>query len=240
MRVVILTTHSVRRRFLVRELRNFASVERAFVETRGAEAQFETDHPFEAKCKPHETDSWFGGKAPSFSEIADVEYFETLNSPDAVEAIRAARPDIIIVFGTGKLSREIISICPRGCVNIHGGDPEQYRGLDASLWAVYHGDFGALMTTVQILAPELDCGDIVAQHAVTVTPGMKLHALRRAGTESAIPALRDALREFAKDGSISGRPLAQKGRYYSHMPSVLKEICLKRFERHTDRLLEAA
>ena len=54
------------------------------------------------------------------------------------------------------------------------------------------------------------------------------------------PALRDALREFAKDGSISGRPLAQKGRYYSHMPSVLKEICLKRFERHTNRLLEAA
>jgi methionyl-tRNA formyltransferase len=240
MRVVILTTNSIRRRFLVRELRKFASVERVFVETRSSDAPFETDHPYEARCKPHETDVWFGVKSAPFSEIADVEYFQSLNFPDAVAAIRAARPDVIIVFGTGKLSREIISICPHGCVNLHGGNPEQYRGLDASLWAIYHGDFDALMTTVQVLAPELDCGDIIAQRALSVTPGMRLHELRRTATEAAIPALRDTLQGFAKDGSIGGRPLAQKGRYYSHMPTALKEICFKRFERHTARLRKAA
>ncbi len=240
MRVVILTTNSVRRRFLVRELQNFASIERVFVETRESSAPFETAHRFESTCKSHETEIWFNGEAPAFPGLADVAYFHSLNSPDAVTAIRASRPDVIIVYGTGKLSREIISICPQGCVNLHDGNPEEYRGLDSSLWAIYHADFGSLMTSVQVLAPELDCGDIVARCAVSVTHGMGLHELRRAGTEAAIPALRDALQGFATAGSIIGRPLMQKGRYYSHMPAVLKEICLNRFERHTAQLRKAA
>ena len=240
MRVVILTTNSVRRRFLTREVQKFASVERVFIETRGPNAPFETSHPFEAKCKPHETEIWFDGRAPAFSDIADVEIFQSLNSSDAVAAIRAARPDIIIVFGTGKLSRDIISICPGGCVNLHGGNPEEYRGLDAALWSVYHADFGSLMTTVQILASRLDCGDIVAQSAVSMTRGMGLHELRRAGTEAAIPALRVALQGFGGTGVVKARAMANIGRYYSHMPAVLKDICVKRFERHTAQLRKAA
>ena len=147
---------------------------------------------------------------------------------------------MIIVFGTGKLSPEIISICPQGCVNLHGGNPEEYRGLDASLWTIYHGDFQALMTTVQVLAAKLDCGDIVSQRAVPIAHGMRLHELRRAGTEAAIPALREVIKGFAANGSVVGQPMAQKGRYYSHMPTALKEICLKRFERHTAQLRKAA
>jgi len=240
MRVVILTTHSIRRRFLVREVQKFATVERVFVETRGSRAPFETDHPFEAKSKPHEITAWFNGAPPAFSDLANVEYFQSLNSADAVAAIRAARPDMIIVFGTGKLSTNIISICPRGCVNLHGGNPEEYRGLDASLWAIYHGDFQQLMTTVQVLAAELDCGDIVARRATPLTRGMGLHKLRRAGTEAAIPALREAIEGFVTNGAVTGRHMARKGRYYSHMPAVLKENCLKRFERHTAQLRKTA
>jgi methionyl-tRNA formyltransferase len=240
MRVVVLTTNSIRRRFLVREIQQFASVERVFIETREPSAPFETDHPFEARCKPHESETWFDGGAPRFGDIADVEYFPSLNASDAVTAIRASRPDFVVVFGTGKLSPEIISICPQGCVNLHGGNPNAYRGLDAPLWTTYHGDFASLMTTVQVLAPELDCGDVVAQRAVSVTPGMALHELRRAGTEAAAIALHEALRGFAEAGSVIGTPLTQRGRYYSHMPAVLKQICVERFERHTARLRKAA
>lgn len=240
MRVVILTTNSIRRRFLVREVRKFASVERVFVETRESRAPFETDHPFEARSKPHEITAWFNGAAPTFSDLADVEYFQSLNDATAVAAIRAAHPDMIIVFGTGKLSPEIISIRPQGCVNLHGGNPEEYRGLDAPLWAIYHGDYKALMTTVQVLATELDCGDIVAHRATRITHGMGLHELRSAGTDAAILALREAIEGFTTNGSIIGRRMRQQGRYYSHMPKALKEICLKRFERHTAQLRDAA
>lgn len=240
MRIVVLATNSIRRRHLVRAIQEFAPVERVLIETREPRPPFETAHPFEAVRKDHEADIWFGGKAPGFAEIADVEYFESLNGRDAVSALAAARPDAVIVFGTGKLSPAVIGVCPEGCVNLHGGDPEEYRGLDVPLWAVYHGDFGALATTVQRLAPELDSGDIVTRTPISVTPGMGLHELRRAGTEAAIAAVRDALDGFARTGRFSGRPMARKGRYYSFMPGVLKDVCVERWERHAALLSSAA
>ncbi len=239
-RIVVLTTNSIRRRHLVRALQEFAPVERVLVETREPRPPFETAHPFEAVRKDHEAESWFGGKAPAFAEIADVEYFDSLNERNAVAALAAARPDAVIVFGTGKLAPAVIAVCPEGCINLHGGDPEHYRGLDVALWAVYHGDFGALSATVQRLAPELDSGDIVARSSVTVTPGMGLHELRRAGTETSIGLLRDALDGFARTGGFGGTPMARKGRYYSFMPAVLKNSCVDRWQRHTALLASAA
>ena len=235
MRVVILTTNSVRRRYLVREIQKAMPVERVFVATRQPKPPFETGHPFEDMRNTHEAEAWFTGRPPHFSDIADMEVFQSLNQPDAVTAIAANRPDAAIVFGTGKLSREVIDICPHGCLNLHGGDPERYRGLDAPLWTVYHGDFEALVTTLHRVAPTLDSGDIVAGRPLAITSGMGLHELRRAGTEAGAALAVDALTAWRDEGRFESRPQTQKGRYYSHMPSELKEVCVRRFERHTRR-----
>ncbi len=43
-------------------------------------------------------------------------------------------------------------------------------------------------------------------------------------------------RTFARTGAFASRPQARAGRTYSHMPTVLKELCVSRFARHTARL----
>lgn len=209
---------------------------RVFVETGELTPPFETFHPFEEDSRNYEKHAWFKDKPPSFADIADTEYFSSLNEPEAVRAMTAIRPDMMIVFGTRKLSTSVIDVCPSGAFNIHTGNPEQYRGLDAHMWTIYHRDFEALSVAMQCLAMELDRGDLLAMKKVTITPRMRLFQLRAASTELAIELSRQTVNMFQSCRNLESRPLKTVGRYYSFMPSVLKELCVKRFERFTAQL----
>ncbi len=211
-------------------------VTRVFVETGELTPPFEIFHPFEEDSRNYEKHAWFNGKPPSFTDITATEYFPSLNQPEAVRAMTASRPDIMIVFGTRKLSTSVINVCPSGAINIHTGDPEQYRGLDAHMWTIYHREFDALSVAMQCLATDLDRGDILAMKKLEIVPGMRLFQLRAASTEMAIELSRQTVINFQSRGDLESRPLQTVGRYYSFMPSVLKELCVKRFERFTAQL----
>ena len=57
----------------------------------------------------------------------------------------------------------MISIFENKIFNLHGGDPEKYRGLDSHYWSIYHNDFKSLITTLHKVRPILDTGEIVLQ-----------------------------------------------------------------------------
>ncbi len=114
-------------------------------------------------------------------------------------------------------------------MNLHGGDPEEYRGLDTHLWAIYHNDFGGPVTTLHTVAAVLDAGDICLQDVVAVKPIMPLHQLRAANTDTCIRLARSALASFADLGTLPARKQIRRGRYYSFMPSPLKEVCRRNF-----------
>lgn len=226
----------MRRRYFVQALQSTVPVTRVFVETGELTSPFETFHPFEQESKNYEKHAWFEGPPPSFPDIAAAEEFPSLNQPEAVRAMTAIRPDIMLVFGTRKLSTAVINVCPTAAFNIHTGNPEQYRGLDAHMWTIYHRDFDALSVTMQCLATELDRGDILAMKKVTITPGMRLFQLRAASTQIAIELSRELVTKFQSRQALKSRPLQTVGRYYSFMPSVLKELCVRRFEKFTAQL----
>ncbi len=236
MRLIILTTGSVRRRYYVNALQSSVPVTRVFVETGSRSPPFDTHHPYEDDSKVYEKRVWFNDAAPPFDRLGDVECFTSLNDRRAVRAIAAAAPDVIIVFGTGKLNSSVMGICPRDIYNIHSGNPERYRGLDAHLWAIYHRDFGDLIVTLHRVTPTLDRGEIFTSMPVCVVPQMRLHQFRRASTEAAVAVSHTAIEEWLHHGGIGTRPQRSVGRYYSFMPVVLKDICVKRFERYTAQL----
>lgn len=236
MRLIILTTGSVRRRYFVQALQSATPISRVFVETGELTPPFETFHPFERESKNYEKQAWFEGTPPSFTDIAATEYFPSLNQPEAVRAMHATRPDVMIVFGTRKLSTSVIDVCPTAALNIHTGDPERYRGLDAHMWSIYHRDFGALAVAMQCLATKLDRGDLVGMKKVPITPRMRLFQLRAASTEIAVELSRETVTNIRSRQALESRPLRTIGRYYSFMPSVLKELCVDRFEQFTKQL----
>jgi methionyl-tRNA formyltransferase len=238
MRLVILTTQTPHHAYFVREIAREFPTELILNEITPLTAPFEVAHPFETERDIYEQKIWFSGGNPSLAEASGSEMrpFASINDPEAIECLKTASPDVVVVFGTGLLRPPVIATCPNGMINLHGGDPEGYRGLDTHLWAIYHGAFDDLITTLHHVDPELDNGDIIEKMNIPVSPGMKLHELRRANTEICVELTKNALRTYQETGKFASVPQTEKGRMYSFMPEVLKDLCVRRFEFHTSRI----
>lgn len=237
MKVAVLTTQTPHHAFFVRALQAAGHDVVAFCETASAAAPpFDTRHPFEDDRDRHEWDLWFGGARTEIADIARTHFVATMNEPAAVAALAGERPDMTVVFGTGLLRAPLIAACSDRIFNLHGGDPQEYRGLDTHLWAIFHRDFGGLVTTLHRVDAELDTGEIVALAPVPLVPGMPLHALRAANTAVCVQLVTAAIDALGRDGRVASRPQRCKGRYYSAMPAVLKDLCRSRFDAHVKRI----
>lgn len=236
MQIVVLTTGAIRRRYFVEKIQAQFEIAQVLIETRDPPPPYPTAHPLDEARKVHERDHWYGGNPPAFDSIAKVKSFEDLNDPAAIAELRDLKPDILLVYGTGRLSKTVIDQCPGGSANFHNGNPEDYRGLDCHLWPLFHGDFNALRMTMHKIEPELDTGDIIDRRPVSLQRNMPLSHLRQAATELTIDIAIDAINDFKNNGYFSSISQVRTGRYYSYMPAQLKNICIQKFERYTSML----
>ena len=132
-------------------------------------------------------------------------------------------PDVIFVYGTRKLCPEWVRGAPY-VLNLHGGDPERYRGLDSNLWALYNQDYDALQVTLHHVDDELDTGDIVFQTQFELPRSPSLGYLQAETTRVCIRLALLALVGI-KSGFLPRRPQRTLGRYYSRIPEELRERC---------------
>ena len=89
---------------------------------------------------------------------------------DAVDAIRAAQPDLIVVVAYGQiLPRSVLDIPPRGCINVHASLLPRWRGASPIQHAILHGDPQTGVTTM-FLNERMDAGDIILQRVETIRP----------------------------------------------------------------------
>lgn len=232
-KVSLLTTETTHHTYYAWKLAERFPLASIVVETHEVQAPFETFHPFEAERDAYERDVLLAGFKGGLGAVASVHAVDTAN--DAVSHLRTLAPDVIIVFGTGRLPPEAIAATPC-CLNLHGGNPEEYRGLDTHLWAIYHRDFDNLVTAVHHVDKELDSGDLVDCVRIPLRRAMPLHELRGRNTDVCVEMSLKALGTLEKSGHVGGRPQATRGRYYSFMPAVLKDRCVRQFERHTAAL----
>ncbi len=80
------------------------------------------------------------------------------------------KADIIVVTAFGQiLPKEILTLCPYGCVNVHASLLPSWRGAAPIQWAVLSGDPVSGVTTMQ-MDEGLDTGDILLQQAIKLDP----------------------------------------------------------------------
>lgn len=81
---------------------------------------------------------------------------------EAVQAqIRALNPELIVVVAYGRiLPPEVLSIPPKGCINLHVSLLPKYRGAAPVQWAVLNGETETGVT-IMYLDEGLDTGDIL-------------------------------------------------------------------------------
>ena len=234
--VAVLTSRTPHHIYFARGLAEVVDLKAIVVENQIFSPAFETAHPFEIERDAYEKETLLNGDTSDLGDLGICVDVQNINSDDAITVIGEANADIVFVFGTGLLREPIMAACKGPLLNLHGGSPEEYRGLDTHLWAIYHDDFAGLVTCLHTVDSELDSGDIVGMGRLSLHRHTSLVTLRAENTKVCLDLSINALNMLDRKGQIMNRPQARRGRYYSHMPSALKEVCKKKLDRHVEKL----
>jgi methionyl-tRNA formyltransferase len=93
-----------------------------------------------------------------------------VKEPAFLKRIREIQPDLAVVVAYGGfLSREMIVIPARGCVNLHSSLLPKYRGATPVQWAVMRGEEKTGWSTFYI-NEGMDTGDIILQNEIGIYP----------------------------------------------------------------------
>jgi hypothetical protein len=226
MRIAALTTDTPHHTYWAWRLAEAGLLGGVVLERKQLAAPFPTHHPFEDERDDYERETLLRDCPAAIDQMAPTLAADTVNEPDVARWLDRLAPDLLVSFGTGLIAQPLVAAWRGRLLNLHGGDPEEYRGLDTHLWAVYHGDFDGIVTTLHAVDEALDTGAIVERAPVPLPD--ELHQLRAANTAVCVELTLRA----AGDRSTA-IPQRGRGRYYSFMPAVLKDVCLRRWSRRT-------
>jgi hypothetical protein len=97
--------------------------------------------------------------------------------PEAVDYLRALDLDVLLRFGFGILTGDVLRIARYGVWSYHHGDIARYRGGPAHLWELIE-DAPVSGVTLQVLAEELDAGVVIAKSLFQTLPTLALRENR--------------------------------------------------------------
>src|SRR5215472_13134718 len=81
---------------------------------------------------------------------------------ETIDYLRALDLDVLVRFGFGILTGDVLRIARYGVWSYHHGDSARYRGGPAHLWELIE-DAPVTGVTLQVLAEELDAGAVIAK-----------------------------------------------------------------------------
>ncbi len=147
--------------------------------------------------------------------------FARIKSPEGVAALRQTKPDMIVTAAFGQiLSREILSIPPLGCLNVHASLLPRYRGAAPVQWAIMNGETNSGVT-IMYMNEGLDTGDMISTVAVPIdeamTGGQLYEALAKEGAKLLVQTL-----DELKAGKARRTP--QDEAQASYYPPLSKEL----------------
>ena len=74
----------------------------------------------------------------------------------------AARPDVVLVFGTGILREPLLSAFDGRIINIHLGLSPYYRGAGTNFWPLVNREPEYVGATIHYLDAGIDTGPIIS------------------------------------------------------------------------------
>ncbi len=142
-----------------------------------------------------------------------------LTCEDVKEKIEQA--DFIVVSGADWIKGDLLDAIKDKALNVHMGVAEKYRGLDSNLWAWYHGDYKSIGVTLHELVDKLDTGRIFKTDYLDINEKTQVWALRFYEAKLAVELIKSSIDVFGTVKYVLKRQ-EKLGRYYSFMPSVIK------------------
>ena len=93
-----------------------------------------------------------------------------MKDPEFLAALAAWKPDLIAVAAFGRiLPPAILSLPPKGCINVHGSLLPKYRGAGPIQWAIINGETETGITTM-LMDEGMDTGAMLLQEKIAIAP----------------------------------------------------------------------
>jgi folate-dependent phosphoribosylglycinamide formyltransferase PurN len=93
----------------------------------------------------------------------------SVNSDEAIAALRNLKPDVVVVNGTRIISERVLASVPARFINMHAGITPLYRGVHGAYWALVEGRRDACGVTVHFVDPGIDTGSVIEQGIIEPT-----------------------------------------------------------------------
>ena len=113
---------------------------------------------------PRATLRWRRRTARALQKFVSV---PDVHAPDVLVQVRAAAPDLGVIYGSPILRPELFEIPVFGTLGIHHGRVPQYRGKKTTFWEIYHGERVAGVT-IQRVERGIDTGAVVRAGEVEI------------------------------------------------------------------------
>jgi methionyl-tRNA formyltransferase len=207
-----------------------------FLEREKTFSKYKTFHLINKKISNYEKKKCFKKKEQFLYKFNKIKEYRDFNNKRFYDYIKNQKYDLVIVFGARKIKTKLINLFKKNIYNLHGGNPEKYRGLDSFLWSIFNNEFKSLVTTLHKLEEELDTGKIFAKKKIGLKKRMKFHELRYYNTICCVELSKMLINKYLNNEKIVVRNQKRIGEYYSAMPSDLKDYCIKKFEDYTKKL----
>jgi methionyl-tRNA formyltransferase len=148
-----------------------------------------------------------------------------INSPQAVAAVGAAEPDLLLVFGTALVGPEMLALARRLALNLHTGISPQYRGTDCAFWPVVNHEPEWLGATVHECTAAVDGGRIFAVVRARPQPGDGIHELFARAVEAGATAYVETVTTLLEH-ELAGEPqdLTAGREYRGYMRTLAPEL----------------
>lgn len=99
----------------------------------------------------------------------EVCFVPSVNSDECFKLLQGLNPDIVVVCGTGIISKKILPGIGAPLINIHAGITPRYRGCHGAYWALVNRDVEHCGVTVHLVDAGIDTGAVLAQEKISVT-----------------------------------------------------------------------
>jgi methionyl-tRNA formyltransferase len=119
-----------------------------------------------------------------------VVYVRTVNGADAIQAMTALEPDVIVQAGAGILRPGLFKTARLGTVNLHHGIAPLIRGMSSIYWALWEKRPDWLGATIHWIDEGIDTGEVLAYAPIApVAPGEGYPALFAQATQKGVDQL---------------------------------------------------
>lgn len=186
MKIVLLTSDSLRHKFIASEISKQLDLKLIVIEAKSAkiqdtselnkeDAEFISEH-FEARNKSENL--FFGDYKEFLKEIPLLSVPNgNINSLEVIKAIDNFTPDLIILFGTSIIKQPLLGKYSGKIINLHLGLSPYYKGSATNLFPYFYNEPECVGATIHLATSKVDQGSILHQLRPDIEANDDLHSI---------------------------------------------------------------